>query len=67
MFVRIVLICFVLASMCLYPSMFSDGVDVFSYIGSAFLFTFQTISSIWIYKDIVGWDKFEQGLSLKRK
>jgi hypothetical protein len=64
---RILLIVFLLFSFYLYYEMFSDTIDIFSYIGSAILLGFQTLSCIWLYKDIIGLEKFEDGLTLKRK
>lgn len=64
---RILLIVFLIFSFYLYYEMFNDGIDIFSYIGSAILLSFQTLSCIWLYKDIIGFEKFEDGLTLKRK
>jgi hypothetical protein len=36
---------------------------------SVFVGIFQLLASIWLYKDFVGWNKFEspEGFSIKRK
>ena len=63
---RIFIGVFLLFSFVLYYYMFTDGIDIFSYLGSALILGFQILSCIWLYKDIIGWDKFPDGLSLKR-
>ncbi len=46
-----------------------DGIDIWTFVITAIVAGFQTLASIWVYKDIIGWNNFEksEGLSLKRK
>jgi hypothetical protein len=60
---------FVLLSFIIYPSILADGIDGWTILGCVITASFEIVSCIWLYKDIVGWDKFEysEGLRLKRK
>jgi len=64
---RISLIVFLIFSFYLYYEMFSEEVEIFTYFGCGLTLSFQIISCIWLYKDIIGWEKFEDGLTLKKK
>jgi hypothetical protein len=67
---RYVLLLFILGACFIYPSLYAEGyVDGWIILGTVITATFQIVGSIWLYKDFVGWDKFEysEGLRLKRK
>jgi hypothetical protein len=67
---RYLLIIFVLAAFVVYPLVLGEGyIDFGGVLACLIVAGFQVLSSIWLYKDFVGWDKFEysEGLRLKRK
>lgn len=67
---RYLLLLFVLAAFIIYPEFFGEGYyGIWSILGCLFVASFQILASIWLYKDFVGWNKFEysEGLRLKRK
>ncbi len=62
---------FIIASFYGYYALFidTDSIEFLSYVGGAILAAFQILGSMYVYKDFIGWDNFEnsEGLSLKRK
>jgi hypothetical protein len=57
-----------LVSMILCPILFINyGIDGGTILTSLILIAISIASFIFFYKDLVGWDKFKSGLSLKRK
>ena len=67
---RIMLILFIIGSFYGYYGLFFDTEPEFlSYVLVLVLMGFQILGSIWVYKDAIGWDKFEysEGFNIKRK
>ena len=50
-----------------YDLWFIEYVDISTIFVSLFALIMQITGGIFLYKECIGWDKFEKGLSLKRK
>ena len=66
---KYILTIFFLASFLTYPLLLSDEIDGWSIVACLLVAGFQVLGAVMLYKEMVGWNNFEnpEGLHLKRK